>query len=235
MKGTLLQPPRKFNSSQKNDGWKTILSWVVVSNIFYFNFLLGAKWSNLINMDVSENSGVFPPNHPLKKKNTHFGDTPIFWETPIFFKGVETTNLHGTHWGVTWKPWLDRTSRSGCTMWRWEEMPMLVMNQCVDPERKMMMMMMMMMMMLLCEEANKRDDPKSYLSVLSWRKGKKGLWLHWVTPPSTQRHEASWSLLKNCDAVDSWQFSGVAFDIPWWDCNDFYGGPSWVLNSLFFF
>ena len=45
-------------------------------------------------------------------------------------------------------------------------MPMLVMNQCVDPERKVMMMMMMMMMML-CEEANKRDDPKSYLSVLS--------------------------------------------------------------------
>jgi len=48
-------------------------------------------------MDVSENSGVFPPNHPFKKKNTHFGDTPIFGETPIFFKGVETTNLHGTH------------------------------------------------------------------------------------------------------------------------------------------
>ena len=41
MKGTLLQPPRKFNSSQKNDGWKTILSWVVVSKIFILTSYLG--------------------------------------------------------------------------------------------------------------------------------------------------------------------------------------------------
>jgi len=45
-------------------------------------------------MDISENSGVFPPNHPLKNRVFHYfhhpfwGFSPYFFETPKYLPKI---------------------------------------------------------------------------------------------------------------------------------------------------
>ena len=64
--------------------------WVVVSNIFYFQFYLGKRIWIFENMDVSENSGT-PKSSILigfSIINHPFWGTPIFGNTHICLRGV---------------------------------------------------------------------------------------------------------------------------------------------------